>query len=106
MENQTLDLSFGKHVIVRAEGAGVFFGILVTKQANEVELKDVRKIYYWEGACAVEELALNGVVSPNNCKFTVVLSQIIVNNYLQIIPCSPKAIKILTEVFEWKKNND
>lgn len=56
MENQ-----IGKKVIVRAEKAGVFFGTLAKKEGSEVQLYNARKLYYWSGAAAVEQLAVDGV---------------------------------------------
>ena len=47
-------------VIVRAKDAGVFFGTLAEKDGNEVLLKDVRRIYYWDGASECIELAQAG----------------------------------------------
>ena len=90
------------YVIVRADRAGVFFGQLVKKEGNEVTLNNCRKLYYWSGACAVEELALNGVVNKEDCKFTVTVDNVTINNYLQIIPCSIEAIKNIQSVKEWK----
>ena len=44
----------GKKVIVRADRAGVFFGELVEKNGTEVKMKNVRKLFYWTGAAAIE----------------------------------------------------
>ena len=93
------------YVIVRADRAGVFFGQLVKKEGNEVTLNNCRKLYYWRNACAVEQLALDGVVesTKNECKFTVTVSNDTINNYIQIIPCSEKSILYIKSVPEWKK---
>lgn len=40
----------GKHVIVRSNLAGVFFGILKGKDGDELTLKDARKFFYFSGA--------------------------------------------------------
>jgi len=45
----------GKHVIVRSNLAGVFFGILKDKDGDELTLKDARKFFYFSGANTVEE---------------------------------------------------
>ena len=66
----------GKKVIVRANLAGVFYGTLVAKEGSEVQLKDARKLYYWSGANAIEQIALEGVKNPKECKFTVVNSEV------------------------------
>lgn len=91
-----------KKVIVRAHGSGVFFGTLINKNENEVQLANARKLYYWSGANTVEDLAVSGVKNPGNCKFTVVVDEITVNKYLQIIPCTPASIANIESVFIWK----
>jgi len=93
----------GKKVIVRADKAGVFFGTLSQKEGSEVTLTNVRKLYYWSGANAVEQIALEGVKNPNDCKFTVVNSECTINNYIQIIPCTEEAIINIESIAPWKK---
>jgi len=92
----------GKKVIVRANGAGVFFGTLKEKNGDEVVLSRARKLYYWEGAGAVEGIAQDGVSKPNNCRFTVWIDEICIMNVCQILPCTEKASKIIEGVKEWK----
>ena len=91
-----------QYYIVRADRAGVFFGKIKEQSHDMVTMTDVRKLYYWNGACAVEELAVNGVQKPNDCKFTVVIDEMTIANPIQIIPCTKKAAKNLTEVSVWK----
>lgn len=91
-----------KKVIVRANGAGVFFGELKEKNGNEVTMCNVIKLYYWDGAAAVEQLAVDGTSKPNNCKFTVSVEEMTITNVLQIISCTKKSIKSLSSVKEWK----
>ena len=43
-------IELNKKVIIRADRAGVFYGTIVRKDGNEVELKDCRRIWYWNGA--------------------------------------------------------
>jgi hypothetical protein len=94
--------SLNKKVIVRADRAGVFYGILTAKEGNEVQLTNARKLYYWSGANTVEDLALRGVLNPNNCKFTDVVNEITVNNYLQILICTKIASSNIENVTVWK----
>jgi hypothetical protein len=92
------------YVIVRADKAGVFFGQLVKKEGNEVTLNNCRKLYYWSGACAVEQLALDGILPSKgkDCKFTVIVDNVTINNYIQIIPCSEKSINSIKSIQTWK----
>ena len=89
-------------VIVRGRDSGVFFGELVSQKKQIVKLKNARKLYYWDGACAVEELSLNGVDKPDNCKFTVTVSELIITDAIQVIPCTDKAVESLSSVKDWK----
>ena len=91
----------GKKVIVRADRAGVFFGTLVGVENRDVTMQNVRKLWSWEGACAVEELAVNGVAKPEECKFTVVVEEMEISDSVQILPCTDKAIASIEGVREW-----
>lgn len=91
-----------KFVIVRAEGAGVFFGKLLAKEGQEVLLGDARKLHYWKGAGAVEEIAMIGTKRPEYCRFTVTVPQIGIENVLQILPATNESIEAINSVREWK----
>lgn len=91
-----------KYVIIRADKAGVFFGTLESKNGSEVELSNCRKLYYWDGAAAVQQLALDGVSKPENCRFTVIVPNITILGVIEIIPCSEKSIISLNAVPVWK----
>lgn len=92
----------GKKVIIRGNGSGVFFGTLTEKNGQEVKLTDCRRIWYWSGAASLSQLAVDGVKNPNECKFTVTVPEIVILDAIEIIPCSNKAIEIITSVSEWK----
>ena len=92
-----------KYYIIRGDRSGVFFGQIAGRNGQEVKLRNVRKLWYWDGACSVEQLAVDGVVKPRDCKFTVVVPEIVVTDAIQILPCSDKAAKILCEVKAWRR---
>lgn len=92
-----------KYYIIRGDRSGVFFGQIAGRNGQEVELRNVRKLWYWDGACAVEQLAVDGVKNPGGCNFTVVVPEMVVTDAIQIIPCSDKAAKNLGEVKAWKR---
>ena len=92
-----------QYYIVRCDRAGVFFGKIKERSENEVVMTDVRKLWYWEGAAAVEQLAVNGTTAPKKCKFTVTVAEMSVMNPIQIIPCPDKAVKSIKAVAEWKR---
>ena len=95
----------GKKCIVRCYGAGVLFGEVreVTSDANglNVRLVNARKIWYWHGAAAVEQLSQDGC--DDDSKITVAVPELVVANAIQIIPCSDKAIANIEAKAEWKR---
>lgn len=88
--------------IVRCNRAGVFYGEVKERKPGEITMANVRKVWYWEGACAVEGLAKNGTTSPETCKFTVKVDEMTLADPIQVIPCTDKAVKSLEAAHEWK----
>lgn len=91
-----------KYYIVRTDRAGVFFGRIKERDHDEITMINVRKLFYWNGACAVEEIAINGVARPKDCKFTIVIPEMTIADPIQIIPCTDKAVTNIMGVKEWK----
>lgn len=94
-----------KFVIVRSDRAGVFFGQLHNYDAVTctVELTECRRLWYWDGAASISQLAAEGSVAPQNCKFTVTVSLIVITGVIEIIACSDKAINSINAVKIWKR---
>lgn len=92
-----------KKVIIRATNAGVFFGTLIDKEGDEVTLVNARRIWYWDGAASISQLAVNGTSAPHNCKFTVTVPEISIMGVIEIIPCSEEAVTSIEGVKEWKR---
>ena len=93
---------FNKKVIVRADRAGVFFGTLKEKNGSEVTLTDCRRLWYWNGAASISQLAVEGTKNPDDCKFTLVVPTITILGVIEIIPCADNAIKSIEDVAVWK----
>lgn len=95
----------GTNVIVRGDRSGVFYGVLKSKSEDckVVEFERVRKLYYWSGAAAVEQLALDGVKNPDDCKFTVFVEGMTITDAIQVIPCTKEASKCIEDVKAWRK---
>lgn len=89
--------------IVRCDRAGVFFGKIKERNGSEVTMVEVRKLWSWDGACAVEQLAQDGTKTPGNCRFTVTIPEMTVLGAIQIIPCTDAASASLRGVKEWKR---
>lgn len=97
----------GKKVIIRADRAGVFYGELADIEPLGdklmVEMKNCRRIWYWDGAASLSQLATNGTTAPADCKFTVTVPSMTIMGVIEIIPCSDKAIKSIEKVDVWKR---
>ncbi len=93
----------GKKVIVRGDRSGVFFGTLAEKEGTEVKLNNCRRIWYWDGAASISQLAVDGTTRPTNCKFTVTVDEIIITDAIEIIACTEKAADKIEKVAEWKR---
>lgn len=89
--------------VVRCAQAGVFFGQIKERNGDEVTMTNVRKLWYWDGACAVEQLAVDGTKKPGDCKFTVMVSEMVLTGVIQILECTDKAAESLAAVREWKR---
>ena len=92
-----------KKVIVRGDRSGVFFGTLVAKEGKEVKLSNCRRLWYWEGAASISQLATDGTTNPRSCKFTVTVNEIIITDAIEIILCTDKAADEIEKVEEWKR---
>ena len=92
----------GKYVVVRGNRSGVFAGVLVSQDGQKVELKDCRRLWYWDGAASISQIAKEGVNRPRSCKFTVTVDQIVILDAIEIIPATAAAEKNIKAVQEWK----
>ena len=92
-----------KYYIVRTDRAGVFFGNIKERNGGEATLTNVRRLWYWDGACSLSQLAVEGTKNPSNCKFTIVVPEMIVLGVIEIIPCSDAAVESIKSVKEWKR---
>lgn len=98
-----METNIGKKVIIRGDRSGAEFGTLVAQNGREVTLHNARRLWYWDGAASLSQLAKDGTTIPRECKFTVTVDSITILDAIEIIPCTDKAIKSIEEVREWKR---
>lgn len=98
-----MNTNIGKKVLIRGNRSGVEFGELVSQNGSEVTLKNARRIWYWDGAASLSQLAKDGTSNPSNCRFTVFVDSITILDAIEIIPCTDKAVKSIEEVKVWKR---
>jgi hypothetical protein len=93
----------GDYIIVRTYSAGAFAGTIVSRKGKECELKNARRLWYWEGAASLSQLAEEGVSKPENCKFPCEMKSVILTEAIEYIAVSAKAKKSIASVPVWKK---
>ena len=98
----TTPVQYEDYVIVRTTSAGVFMGHLASRNGKEVMLQDARRLWYWNGAASLSQLALEGVSRPKDCKFPAPLPEVTLTEAIEIIPCTEKAVKSVQGVAVWK----
>lgn len=94
----------GKEVIIRGDRSGVEYGTLDDWDGGRVvRLTNARRLWYWDGAASLSQLATQGVKKPQNCKFTVYVDSITILDAIEIIPCAPEAIQCIENISVWKR---
>ena len=91
-----------EYVIVRTTSAGVFAGYLKSRDGKEVSMVNARRLWYWDGANSLSQIAVDGVSKPGNCKFPVEIN-VTLTEAIEIIPCSEKARRSIGNVAIWKQ---
>lgn len=90
-----------RYVIVRTYSAGVFAGLLESRNGREVVLRDARRLWYWSGAASLSEVAVRGVAHPDRCKFPCAVPRVELLEAIEILDCSPEARKSIEGVPVW-----
>lgn len=90
------------YFIVRCDRAGVFAGHIKRRDGREVEMTDARRLWYWDGAASLSQMAVEGVKAPRNCKFTVTVPSIVLLDAIEILACSDAAEASIRGVPVWK----
>jgi len=106
-ENQQAEKLDGlEYVIIRSYAAGCFAGYL---KESKVEgglrtstLLKARRLWYWDGAASLSQLAMEGVSKPQNCKFPCEVDKLQIDNVIETIPATQKAQKSINGVAIWK----
>lgn len=90
------------YCMVRTFSAGVFAGYLESREGKEATLRNARRIWYWDGAASLSQLATDGTSKPENCKFPCPVDSVMLTEVIEIIPITKKAKKSIEEVAVWK----
>ena len=91
-----------KYYIIRCDRAGVFFAHVEDRRGDEADLTECRRLWYWDGAASLSQLAMEGVSKPRRCQFSVTVPSMTVLGVIEIIPCTEKAVESIKAVAEWR----
>ena len=75
----------GKYVIVRTYSAGVFAGNLESRKGKEVVLLNARRLWSWQGAASLSQLAVSGTNKPSLCKFPCEVSRVELTEAIELL---------------------
>ena len=88
-----------EYCIIRTFSAGVFAGYIDRKvKGKERTIYDSRRLWYWDGAFTLSQLANDGTKKPINCKFSQNVEELDLTEIIEIIPCTEKAEKSIKDV--------
>lgn len=102
-ETMATKLNGMKYAIVRTYSAGVFAGYLESRNGQEVIMRQARRIWYWQGAASLSQLAVDGTANPNDCKFPCPVDRIELLQTIEILDCTEKARISIEGVPIWKR---
>lgn len=103
INSPAIQLNGMPYVIVRTYSAGVFAGYLESRKGKEVVMRNARRIWYWDGAASLSQLATDGTSKPQNCKFPCPVDIITLTEVIEILNCTEKAKKSISEVKVWEQ---
>lgn len=92
-----------RYVIVRTYSAGVFAGDFVSRNGQEVILENARRLWYWDGASSLSQLAMEGTKSPKNCKFPCEVNRVELLQAIEILEVTDAAKDSIKKVPIWEQ---
>ena len=98
-----IKMSDSNYYIVRTYSAGVFAGEIESRNGKEVIMNNARRLWYWDGAASLSQLAMEGVSKPENCKFPCEVNRIILLEAIEILYVTDIAKKSIKDVPIWKR---
>ena len=91
------------YVIARASKAGVFAGHLKSFKKKRVVLLNARRIWYWEGAATLSQLAQEGTSKPDGCKFPCAVNKVVLTEVIELLSCTEAAQASIEGVKIWRQ---
>lgn len=90
-------------VMVRTYSAGVFAGELASRDGKEVTLNNARRMWRWDGAASLSQLAQEGTTKPEGCKFPCPVDSVVLTEAIEIIDMTDAAWESIAKVPVWAR---
>lgn len=91
-----------EYKIVRTYSAGVFAGYVKERKGQEVTLVKARRLWSWQGAASLSQLAQSGTSKPSQCKFPEEVDEVLLTNAIEILAVTAEAKATIDAVPVWK----
>lgn len=89
------------YVIVRTYSAGVFAGTLESRKGKECVLTNSRRLWYWQGAASLSQLAVTGTSKPEGCKFPPEVPRVVLTESIEVLDVTEAARASIASVKPW-----
>jgi hypothetical protein len=89
----------GRHVVVRTYSAGVHIGTLTEIEGQAVVLTNARRLWKWDGAFTLSEVAIAGI-KPKSSRMAVAVPEILLTQAVEIIPTTETARSTFDATYE------
>ncbi len=91
-----------EYKILRTYSAGVFAGYLKERKGNEATVLKARRLWSWQGAASLSQMAQSGTSKPAQCKFPEEVDEEILTNVIEILSVTEAAKKTIDAVPVWR----
>jgi len=95
-----------RYVIVRSKDSGCWAGwetaVEHDRFLGQTRLSKARRLWYWDGAATLSQLAMEGVKKPENCKFPCEVDTVEVLGVCEIIYATEAARLSIAGVKVWE----
>lgn len=89
--------------IVRTYSAGVFAGEIESREGKEVVMRNACRIWFWDGAATLSQLATDGTSKPAKCKFPCAVDRVVLTEAIEILDVTDKARASIEGVPVWQE---
>lgn len=90
------------YVVARCRYAGAHAGLLEWRDGQEAILRDSRRLWHWNGAATLSEVAVDGVDS-RTCRFGTPVRVTLID-VIEIIDTTSVGRKAIEDAPKWKPN--